>query len=504
MVNKLLVPLLLSSILLSTHELSGQAIPDTVTAQQSIMAEVGGFGSSATQTPFWFRSRQYGTVPLNGPAGILRVGVTRQFGDLENTRKIHAKVSVEGVANVGSSSQLILPVAYVSLFTKNFELYAGRRREVFGLVDTLLSSGSYAWSGNALPLYKLQFGTRGYVPLGFTKGVVALNGMYAHGWFSNTDSIQNSFLHQKALFVRVSLFRNRVRLYGGMTHSAQWGGYSKALSDRYAINGKISSSLETYKDIVLVKQPPNDLTQYSGHDLDNQAGNHLGSIDVAMEIDNSQANWYLYYQHPFEDKSGAAFQNMPDGLYGIRWKNKQTISSSGFRFTQITAEFLTTVDQGGFNFEIGSRLYNGADDYFNNYQYIDGWTNRQRVIGTPFITRRLDSREDLYDLKGGNGRHGLMAISNNRVQVGHIGLLGQWPSGTQIRALLSYSNNLGQPMSSDPRAPFSQFSGMAQLSLPVTWLGGSQLNMALALDQGQWLTNTVGGWLSLRKVIQRR
>jgi hypothetical protein len=195
---------------------------------------------------------------------------------------------------------------------------------------------------------------------------------------------------------------------------------------------------------------------------------------------------------------------MPDGLYGIRWKNKQPVLASGFRLTQITAEILSTVNQGGFNFDIGNRLYNGADDYFNNYQYIDGWTNRQRVIGTPFITRRLDSREDLHNLKGGNGRHGLMAISNNRVQVGHIGLLGQWPSGTQLRALLSYSKNLGQPMSSDPRAPFSQFSGMAQLVLPVNWLGGSQISMAVALDQGQWLTNNAGGWLSLRKVIQRR
>jgi hypothetical protein len=504
MVNRLRLISCLFVCLLPAYTLTGQAIPDTITAQQSLMAEIGGFGSSARQTPFWFRSRQYGTVPLTGPAGILRVGLTRQFGNFRNARKIHAKVAVEGVANVGTGSQLILPVAYASLLSGNFELYAGRRREVFGLADTLLSSGSYAWSGNALPLYKIQFGTRGYVPLGFTKGVVALNGMYAHGWLGNTDSIQRSFLHQKALFARVSLFRNRVRLYGGLTHVAQWGGYSSTLSKRFAVDGQLPTSLETYKDIILVRQPPNDTTKYSGHDIVNQAGNHLGSIDVALELDNAQANWYLYYQHPFEDKSGVAFQNMPDGLYGLRWKNKRPRSSSGFQLTQVTAELLTTLDQSGFNFEIGSRLYNGADDYFNNYQYVDGWTHRQRVIGTPFITRRADARDDLHDLKGGNGKHGLMMISNNRVQAGHLGLLGQWPSGAQMRVLLSYSRNYGQPMSRDLRAPLSQFSGMTQLTLPVRWLGGSQLSMAVALDQGQWLTNTVGGWLSLRKVIHQR
>lgn len=341
MANRLHFLFFTLACLLTANTLVGQAIPDTTTAQQTVLAEVGGFGSSATQTPFWFRSRQYGTVPLKGPAGLVRLGLTRQFGDYQNPRKIHAKMAVEGVANVGSSSQLILPVAYVSLLSRHFELYAGRRREVFGLVDTLLSSGSYAWSGNALPIYKIQFGTRGYVPLGFTKGVVALNGMYAHGWFSSTDSIQNSFLHQKALFVRVSLFRNRVRLYGGVTHYAQWGGSSTKYKDGITVNGKIPSSLQTYKDIILVRQPPNDPTQYSDFDLENQAGNHLGSIDMALDFNSDQSGWFLYYQHPFEDKSGVAFQNLPDGLYGLRWKNRRTDAYSSFRLTQVTAEFLT-------------------------------------------------------------------------------------------------------------------------------------------------------------------
>ncbi|MCX6218950.1 capsule assembly Wzi family protein [Spirosoma sp.] len=501
MINIVRFILLFLACIAVQPRLVAQAIPDTVTARQSFMAEVGGFGSSARQTPFWFRSRQYGTVPLTGPAGIVRLGLTRQFGNLQ---RIHSKVAVEGVANVGTRSQFILPVAYASLLSRNFELYLGRKREVFGLVDTLLSSGSYAWSGNALPIYKIQLGSRGYVPLGFTKGVVALNGMYAHGWFSNTDSIQNSFLHQKALFVRINLFRSRVKLYGGVTHYAQWGGSSRTLKGAYTVDGKIPSSLQTYKDIILVRQPPNDTAQYSHFDLINQAGNHLGSIDVAMEIDAKEGNWFLYYQHPFEDKSGVAFQNMPDGLYGIRWKNKQLDGRRGFVIRQLTAEFLTTLNQTDFNFNIGSRLYNGADDYFNNYQYVDGWTHRQRIIGTPFITRLMDSREDLHNLKGGRKNFGPMMISNNRVQVGHFGMLGEWPSGVQLRTLLSFSRNLGRPMSSDPRTPLTQFSGMAQLMLPVSWLGGTQLNLAVALDQGQWLTNNLGGWLSLRKVIQKR
>jgi hypothetical protein len=502
----LLRTLLLIVVSLATKQiLNGQAIPDTTTARQILYAEVGGLGSSATQTPFWFRSRQYGIIPLSSPAGILRAGLTKQFGDYQKPRKAHLKIGIEGVANVGSSSRLILPVAYASVLLGKFELYGGRRREIFGLVDTLLTSGSYAWSGNALPIYKIQLATRGYVPLGFTKGVIAINALYAHGWFSNTDSIQGSFLHQKAVFARINLFRNKVRLYGGVTHYAQWGGHSTAAGNgTTTVNGKIPSSLQTYKDIILVRQPPNDSTAYSAIDLANQAGNHLGSIDAALEIEGSNSNWFVYYQHPFEDKSGVAFQNMPDGLYGIRWKNRNKKSGTRFYVNQITVEFLTTLKQSGFDFYIGSRLYNGADDYFNNYQFVDGWTHQKRVIGTPFLTRWLDTRPELHNLKGGFEGSGPLMISNNRIQLGHLAVLGTWTNGAQLRALMSFSNNQGRPITKDPRTPLYQLSCMTELMIPTKLLNRSEIRLAMALDQGQLLTNNIGGWLSVRKAIQRR
>jgi hypothetical protein len=489
-------------LLLIVHTLAGQAIPDTSTARQQFMAEIGGIGSSASQTPFWFRSRQYGIVPLSGSASLLRVGFMKQFGDGTAPRKFQTKVAIEGVANIGASSRLVLPVAYASVFSRHLELYAGRRREVFGLVDTLLSSGSYAWSGNALPLYKIQLATRGYVPLGFTKGVVAINALYAHGWFSNTDSVQGSFLHQKAVFFRINLFRDRVKLYGGLTHYAQWGGRSKFVNNNNLIrNGQFPSSFQDYLNVVLVRDAVQDTAQYSAFDLLNKVGNHLGSIDMALELDNDWSNWYVYYQHPYEDKSGVVLKNMPDGLYGVRWKNKHPAPASGFQLRQVTAEFLTTMDQSGFNVDLGNRLYQGADDYFNNGQFINGWTHRQRVIGSPFMTRWQDSRPDLRDLKGG---FGLAMISNNRVQMGHLGLLGQWGSGIQGRVLLSYSQNFGRPIVRDPRTPFGQFSGLGEVMVPLHWAGGTQLRVALAIDQGNLLTNNTGGWISLRKVLTNR
>lgn len=488
-------PTLYLAAVLTTHLTTAQTIPDTTTSGTRSFVEAGGLAATHAPTPFWLRSRQYGIVPLNNPSALVRAGSTLFRGDPTDPRRVHLKAGVEAVAAVGPGQvRLLLPEAYASLRRGGLELYAGRRREVFGLVDTLLTSGSYAWSGNALPLPKVQLGTRGFAPLGFTKGVVAINAFYAHGWFGAADSVQGSFLHQKAFYGRVSLFRRRVNLYAGVMHNAQWGGRRRA--GTLAKDGQLPSALADYLRVVTASEtPPSDTANYVEFDRLNRVGNHLGSIDFALEVRGDASNWFVYYQHPFEDKSGVAFQNMPDGLYGVRWGN--AYRSYGFQLRQVTAELLTTMNQSGFDID-QSRLFAGADDYFNNYQYADGWSYRRRILGTPFITRRDDTRPDLRDLRSAYGR---LAISSNRVQVLHLGLLGGWPSGAQVRALLSVSQNNGRPILRDPRVPLTQFSAMAEVLLPLPWLGGSELTATLALDRGQWLANNLGGWLRLRKVF---
>ena len=67
--------------------------------------------------------------------------------------------------------QFLIPVAYIKAKFGAFEIYAGRRKEIFGLVDSTLSSGSYIWSGNALPMPKIQISTPNFVSLPYTKGL---------------------------------------------------------------------------------------------------------------------------------------------------------------------------------------------------------------------------------------------------------------------------------------------------------------------------------------------
>ncbi|WP_373511125.1 hypothetical protein [Persicitalea sp.] len=105
-----------------------------------------------------------------------------------------------------------------------FELYAGHRREIVGLVDTTLTAGSYIWSGNALPVPKVQLSIPDYTPVLFKNKILAVKGQYSHGWFGSGDSTRNYYLHQTALYVRLGKPSWRFRMHGGFNPPGPMGG----------------------------------------------------------------------------------------------------------------------------------------------------------------------------------------------------------------------------------------------------------------------------------------
>ena len=206
----------------------------------------------------------------------------------------------------------------------------------------------------------------------------------------------------------------------------------------------------------------------------------------------------LYYQHPFEEKSSLLFQNIPDGLYGISFKKTGTMSNA-LQMRRLTFEVLTTMYQGGFDYNIGSLRFNGANDYFNNYQYLNGWTYKSKVIGTPFLTVWKDSRLDLNNIEGGFGK---MIVSNNRVQLIHMG--SEWGVGNfNIKVLMSRSINFGRPIVKDQRLPKEQFSGLFQINYSFKNKGfsGWSAEVKYGLDTGSWLNNTNCVVFSISKEI---
>ncbi|WP_162384483.1 capsule assembly Wzi family protein [Spirosoma endbachense] len=459
--------------------------------------EVGGLIASGSRTPFWLQANQFGIVPTNSPAGSVRVGISERFQ--LSTSHLNRSISygIQAVGNAARTSAVLLPQAYVSLDLGHFSLWGGRKKEIIGLGDSTLSSGFYSWSGNALPITKLQIGTNGFTPLGFTRGLVSVHAFFAHGWFANSDSIQQSYLHQKALYVRIGRPDSRIRLTAGVLHNAQWGGHSAYLPALVAQNGQLPNSFKDYMYVLTAREgSESDSPNLTEFDRVNRVGNHLGSIDFSAEMALGQWQAMAYYQHPFEDKSGVVFVNMPDGLYGLTLKRQPT-KSGGFQVRHILLEYFNTMSQSGSLTHTGSR-YDGQDDYFNNYQYLDGWAQKQHVIGSPFLSRRADLRPERQNEQPSKR---IWAIANNRVQMGHLGLAGTIGQGIQWQTRLSMSLNYGtyrHPFDE----PVSQFSGAAWLTWPLTWLGGSELKTAIAIDQGQLYENSVGGWVSIRKTLK--
>ncbi|AUD03333.1 capsule assembly Wzi family protein [Spirosoma pollinicola] len=464
--------------------------------------EIGGLGTSSPQNPFWLRANQYNTTPLKGSFGTARIGVIRDYAlrpDSTGKRKNRFDwgFGLYAVANAGptptsDNPAFLLPDAYAKVRFRYLELYAGNRREVAGLGDTLLTSGFVAWSGNAMPFPKIQLHTPDFVPIGFTKKLIAIRAGYAHGWLVNSY-IQGSYLHQKYLYGRIGKPNWRVRIYGGLNHQVQWGGHADYLiGTPLAVNGSLSTSFQDYLSLVTGRYPDalqND--RFTGFDGTNRLGNHVGSYDLALEWKGDKANWLLYHQHMYDDASGLALQNVPDGLTGLRFLNRQKTRPL-FRFQRLTLEWLTTTNQSGPTFDPSAR-YQGADNYFNHSQYIQGWSYKGRTLGTPFIMPRTDLTPAIANGYGGNGYY-----PNNRVVAWYVGGIGAFRSGPTLTMRASYSRNFGSYKQPYPQV-FHQLSTYLSAQWPIVKWPGISLITSLALDRGELMPDSFGGFVSLRK-----
>lgn len=458
----------------------------------SYVVETGSLGSSA-QTPFWLRANKYGVVPLQSPIGWVNARLWSDYRVVDSSgyrRKVDWGYAINAVANVGNTTQFLLPEAYVKGRIGALELYVGRRREVIGIVDTLLTTGAYAWSGNALPIPKIQLSLPTYTAIPFTKGVLSVLAGYSHGWFENSNRlVKGSYLHQTQVYGRLGKPSWRFRLYGGFNHQVIWAGEAgpNVLSPLVSVDGKLPSSLKYYPAVVIGERGLFDANDPNVTSFeDNRVGNHLGSVDFAADVSIADWNLFVYRQFPYDDGSLFYLTNIQDGLNGVRLKNTKQFAGQGFFLRQLTIEYLFTGSQGGPEFVIDDPKRRGRDDYFNHAQFIDGWTYFGRTIGTPFLTPAAEIQRGSY------------GIANNRVSAGHLGLSAVLFGTVDVIAKASYSINAGRypvPFLDKPR----QFSGFISAGIPVNVFGGTVLSAALAVDAGELLPNSIGGSLSLRK-----
>ncbi len=456
---------------------------------------------SESRTPFWLQSNQFGTVPRSGSAFTVRGGGAkvwqlserdsikewrRQHSSIKYSPNWQAEVGAEVVANFGNSNQILLPQAYGAIRYGNWELFAGRRKQWVGLADSTLGTGSYAWSGNALPIPRIQIGLTRFTAVPFTQGWFSIMGTYSDGWFEGSRPVTSELkLHQKQLYGKLGRPGGKVKIYAGFNHQVQWGGKSPYET----INGQMPKGFENYLYMIIGKgRSAPGLTFF---DSTNRVGNHLGTLDFAFELDNENANLFFYRQNIYEDGSLFYLTNIADGLNGLRIRRKNVRKASAFSIKELLFEGLYTKSQGGSSFIIEQNKKRGRDNYFNHVQVRDGWSYFDRTIGTPFIPPNSETSWKFPNYAD-------FFTSNNRVWVLHAGLKGTIFRNFVWSTKLSYSSNGGVYDQAFTETAH-QFSGLLTLQTEMKRLGGLILKGSLATDQGALYPNSTGVIISVSK-----
>lgn len=468
-------------------------------------------GTSNGVVPFWMRSNQYGSIPLSGASASFIGRAYKAYDSTKadnwygKTKLIDWGAGFEGRTNLGKEANLSLIEGYGKMRVAIFEFKAGRTKDVMGLNGhSTLTSGNFAVSGNALGIPKIEISIPEYYTIPAWGGLIAIKGNFAHGWAGKylaytmgaipaSIVYPKTFYHQKSLYGRVGKENWKLKLYGGFNHQAMWGNEKDVYSNAYDL-----SSFQTFLYVTTGKAYGNDLIPSS------KIGNQIGSIDLGVEYNFKNSNLLVYRQIFYDVGALSKLANILDGLNGIRIENKKIAypNKKDFQWRTILFEFLYTKNQAG---ELWSKITkSGHENYYNNYYYKDGWSYKERGLGTPFITTKNEA-------KYGQITDPSQYFINNRLYAFHIGLSGNLKKWNFI-SKLSYSRNFGTYKTSsigwsfgENRYPpqygifkaINQFSGYVELQKKLN--KELTIGIVTAIDQGQLLDNSLGLRLKIIK-----
>lgn len=369
-----------------------------------------------------------------------------------------------------------MPEAYLKVRYGSFEFYGGRKREMMGLVDTTLTSGSYIWSGNALPIPKIQISIPNYRQIGKSSIFIKLG--LSHGWFGEQRAVKNYYLHQKWIYGRIGREDAKFKFYAGFNHQVQWGGISENKDPFYTKDGQLAPyPWYSYEFILIpflqkiVKPNPDKLTSF---DTGLAIGNHLGTADIGFEFENTKFKLLFYKQQPYDfARSLYNFNNIEDGLYGLSFNIKK------YNYVKkVLIEYLYTVSQGLYRFgTYKTSNYIENDNYFSHGQYT-AWEYNNYIVGTPFI------------LANDNG------ISNNRIKAISTYLNGLLLKHTSYNIGGTFSSNLGTYAS---KLSKNQFSG--KVNINHTLKNNASLLGQVTFDIGTLYSKNIGFSLIYRKLL---
>ncbi len=411
----------------------GSAMPGKEAHAQISQSDVSwgwkwrGAVSSSGDMPFWLHSNRFGE--LNRYSANTTYNIS---GSWKRTRE--SGISLASGGNIlfqGSGQSVIrLREAYVQAGYGHFMLWAGRKREDFGLLHPELSMGTVDLSHNARPMPKITFATDGFQPVPGTRRVVYYDASLAHGWLEDTEYryVDGVLLHQKHLYLRIFSEDAPVAPRAGLKHFAQWGGDSP-------IHGEAPVNLRAFRD-VFISLASDSREIFEGGELQNRYQNHVGSYDFALMVNLGRYKMSISRQFILEDTPNARFGTPWDGMWGA-WIELRPDSRTRWRADRpsdwrrehrplikaINYEHINTLD--------GLTRYPHRDrhqhvNYYNHRAYRGGWTYYGRAIGNPLLF-------------GDRDHYGVV---NNQIVGHHVGLMG-YAGPVDWRFFSTYSRNYG-------------------------------------------------------------
>lgn len=438
-------------------------------------AEVHAAASTAN-TPFWLNANQYGTIPVKGSFLLAKGGFHKVY-NRNNPRIFQWSAGAELIANAGKNSSVFFTDLFLAGKAGPIEISVGQRKEFTGLCDSLLTSGSIAMSSNVRPYPKIQISTPDFLNILPAHDFISFKFSYSDGLlgsaqiqYGNVKQVPEIYLHQKSIYFRLGGRRQKLNLFAGFNHQAIWGGEDKIFSSGL-------KRPEAYRYVVFGKP-----WQFS------RVGNHFGTIDLAMEWKFTDWTAFLYRQSIYEDGSLINLSNISDGLNGLRLKRTGPQSGT-FRLKTLLFELLYTKNQGGSVFDFSTGTF-GQDNYFNHYVYSQGWSYRNRSLGTPLIAPKHLLRENLN-----------VATSNytvnNRVIAYHIGSSAS-VNDMNFTFKGSYSANFGTYASAF-KPVIHQTSFILSAEKPFSSGSNNLIHVSLAADIGGLYPNNAAVMLGWKK-----
>src|SRR5690554_508686 len=448
----------------------------------SLKVTIGTTATLATNDyqPLWLQSLQFGTITHHQSDLSTHILLTNVhvFNKKAQNGTVDTQLSDFYISygidlyNNNHFQQLFTKEAYVKAGYKFWEIRVGQFMEIIGEVDPRLSSGSFAVSGNALPIPKIGLAVTEYTDIPFTKGFLQFKGLFSHGWLGETNYVKGAFLHEKSLYVKGG--KKAFSFYGGLSHFANWAGTHPS--------GQAPSRFKDFLRIVAgASGDTEDPVYHQGPvDIANAVGNHMITSDIGMELKLSKSILKLYIQTIFEKGRGdSSNTNKRDELIALNIFGKDCLVGMSLEtkkpafLKKVLVEGVYTKDQGG------PIIFNGRFNYYNNATYATGWEYKDRIIGTPLFVNRRQAAKYNLDPSSTRGWN----IVSNRVIGFHAGLTGSINKTIRYKTLFTYVKHYGNYYNDDL---FDSTKKQGNLLFEINYRLNSRifLNSAFALDHG--------------------